>query len=265
MLAHPHLSHYALSLTIHFIHIRNTNRHNSTSPTNSPHSTTIHPFSATRLTPAFHQALALCAAAVRGSVAGHTLATLSVGDHMYSDGGQAGGLGSVMSYEVGGGGGLSAMSFPSFESSGGGGYEPELRGGDVVGQLPHLLALFSFVPSAVEVQGLLGNGLARAASLGTAIARNNVHHHQTTSSHSNNRDHPLDDGVDAHTYAQGPGLDWPDGGDLTLVLSRPWFTDPLHEPHLPWVASEIGLCASINSLHHPPLPHPCIRTSPIIM
>ena len=112
------------------------------------------------------------------------------------------------------------MSFPSFESAGagaGGG------AGDVVGQLPHLLVLFS--PSAVEVQGLVGNG-ARAPL--TTTAGSNDHN-----------------SLDPAGYAQGPGPDHP-----ALVLARPWFTDPLHEPHLSWVVSEIGVL---------PLPPPLYR------
>ena len=93
-----------------------------------------------------------------------------------------------------------------------------------MGQLPHLLTLFS--PSAVEVQGLVG--VRTGANTGTRASTG------MRGGMKGERD----------SYAQGPGLA-PGPGlglglDLALALSRPWFTDPLHEPHLPWVVAEIG-------------------------
>ena len=158
-----------------------------------------------------------------------------MGDHIYGDS-QAGG--SVVS----GAGGFSATSFPSFESAGAGGADQ--RAGDVVGQLPHLLALFS--PSPVEMQGLVECGDRASERMRGGSERGALKHSSSNAHHASTAD-----SNDSLNHLN-------DGYDPALALSRPWFTDPLHEPHLPGVVAEIGEPRPpppllSTSLHSPPL------------
>ena len=123
-----------------------------------------------------------------------------------------------------GAGGFSATSFPSFESAGAGGADQ--RAGDVVGQLPHLLALFS--PSPVEMQGLVECGDRASERMRGGGERGALKHSSSNAHHA-----PTADSNDSLNHLN-------DGYDPALALSRPWFTDSLHEPHLPWVVAEIG-------------------------